>query len=57
MTHSKKKNLCPKTKWQTALAQYNVASFDAKQPRENPLKSSADYYLALIQKARWFETR
>ena len=56
MTHPKKKNLCPKTKWQATLAQYNVASLDAKQLPENTLKSSADY-LALIQKAHWFEAR
>ena len=43
-------------KWQATLAQSNVASLESKQPRENAQKGSADYS-ALLQKARWFETR
>ena len=36
--------------------QYNLASLDAQQPRENALKGSANYS-ALLQKAHWLETR
>ena len=42
-------------KWQATLTQSNVASLDAKQPRENAQKGSADYTMQ-GQKARWFET-
>ena len=40
----------------SSSSQYNVASFNAKQPREKAEKSCPDY-LALEQKARWFEIR
>ena len=56
LTSFKRKIIIQNTKSQVTLAQSNVASLDAKGPRENEQKSSADYSTQ-AQKARWFETR
>ena len=56
LTSFKRKIIIQNTKSQATLAQSNVASLDAKGPRENAQKSSADYSTQ-ARKARWFETR
>ena len=42
LTSSKRKSCVKNTKSQATLAPFNVASLDAKQPRENAQKGSAD---------------